>query len=76
MTYFAVHLISSSCDHYNMLIKADNPEQFAKSVEANCFDFAYIDDVYVDTEGLPSEARPYIDALREAIAIARENEDE
>lgn len=69
--YFALHLISSSSDHYNMLVYADTPAQLVGLVKANCSDFDCIEEVYLDSE-VRDENERYHEALLEGIKNERE----
>ena len=73
--YFAIHLVSQSCDHYNMLVQAETPEQLVEQVKANCGDFAYIDQIYVDSE-VYEENEKYHRALAVAIDDAYNEEND
>lgn len=69
--YHAVHLISSSSDHYNYLIYAESVENLIAQLKQRCNDFPYIDQVFVtygleDIYGTSSAAM----AIGDAIAAA------
>lgn len=75
--YHAVHLISESGDHYNMLIDADTDQEFVDKIKKECNDFAYISQAFiatgVDTQA-SADARTKV--LLDAIEEAYNNEDQ
>jgi hypothetical protein len=70
MCFAAVHLISESGDHYNILVNA-TPESFVAKVKSECLeDLAYISDFYVTAQSEDWEG-VFRSKLGGAIAMAQ-----
>jgi hypothetical protein len=72
--YHAVHLISSSSDHYNYLIYAESVEDLIAQLKQKCNDFPYIDQVFVtsgpeDTYDVSNALSVLGDAIAEAYEL-------
>lgn len=73
--FHAIHLISSSYDHFNALVYAETPEELIKWFDDNLIDLSYQDQVYVDSQD-ESKSELFHEALCEAVDAATEAADE
>jgi hypothetical protein len=73
--YHAVHLISESCDHDTMLIKAETPDELVSEIQKRCIEeLAYISEFFVESEDT-NKSRKFQTALGNAISAAWESRD-
>lgn len=49
MTVFAIHVVTESSDHYNMLIEASSKSELINKIKFSVYDFENISRVWVTT---------------------------